>query len=136
MITAVDSSVLIDVFADDPEHAEHSANALRHCMQQGKVVACEIVWSELGTLFSDKDALTETMQTLTIKYSPLSEDTAILAWQVWRKYQKHNEHQTRIIHDFLIAAHAQVQCDRLLARDRGFYGAYFKKLKLVDPARM
>ena len=39
----------------------------------------------------------------------------------------------RTVPDFLIGAHAMMQCDALITRDAGFYRDYFKGLKLIVP---
>ena len=46
MITAIDTRVLIDVFGADPHFGAASARALRLCLNEGAVVANEVVWSE------------------------------------------------------------------------------------------
>ena len=47
--------------------------------------------------------------------------------------QRRRGRAARVVPDFLIAAHAQLTADRLLARDRGYYRDYFKKLVLLEP---
>lgn len=41
--------------------------------------------------------------------------------------------RSRVVADFLVGAHASVQADRLLTRDRGFHRAYFGELTILDP---
>jgi predicted nucleic acid-binding protein len=40
-----------------------------------------------------------------------------------------------LIPDFLIAAHASVQADRLAALDRGYLRTYFPDLRILSPPR-
>jgi predicted nucleic acid-binding protein len=44
-----------------------------------------------------------------------------------------SEQRKRMVADFLIAAQATCQCDRLLSRDRGFYKVQFKELVQIQP---
>jgi predicted nucleic acid-binding protein len=39
-----------------------------------------------------------------------------------------------MIADFLVGAHASLQADRLLTRDRSLYRSYFLDLAVVDPS--
>ena len=134
MITAVDTSVLIDVFRNDSEFGAASAVALQRCIREGRIVLCDIVWAELAAVFSSTRLLENTIRKLPIDFLPTEQNTAMIAGEMWRQYRKHGGKRTRVIADFLIAAHAQQQCDRLLTRDRGFYRDYFKKLHVLDPS--
>jgi len=134
MITAVDTSVLIDVFGADPHFGATSASALRSCMNAGAVVASEVVWAETRAAFETDEGFAHAMQTAGIGFSPATQQSAMLAGVTWKKYRASGGQRKRVIADFLIGAHAVQQCDRLLTRDRGYYRKYFGRLVIVDPA--
>jgi predicted nucleic acid-binding protein len=133
VITAVDTNVLLDIFASDAEFGRHSANALRRCIAEGSLIACDIVWAETGAWFSDEQAAENALARLRVEYSPLAADTALQAGRAWQKYRKAGGTRERVIADFLIGTHAATQADRLLTRDRGFYRSHFAGLAIVDP---
>ena len=133
MITAVDTSVLIDVFGPDPRFGHQSADALRRCLNEGAVVACDVVWSETRGAFSNHDLFLGAIRSLNIGFSALSEGAAIDAGAVWKKYRTAGGKRDRMIADFLIGAHAATLCDRLLTRDRGYYKKYFGGLVILGP---
>lgn len=134
MITAVDTSVLLDVFGADPMFGERSAQALRRCIEEGGVIACEVVWAETGASFPDGAAAEQALSSLRIDFSPLEASTSIAAGETWRTYRRAGGTRERVIADFLIGAHASQRADRLLTRDRGFYRRYFKDLPVLDPS--
>jgi predicted nucleic acid-binding protein len=134
VITAVDSNVLLDVFANNPEFARRSASALRRCIAEGSLIACDVVWAETGSWFSDAHSAKTALATLRVAYSPIAEDAALATSRSWQEYRKSGGSRERVIADFLIGNHASVQADRLLTRDRGFYRNYFAGLAIVDPS--
>lgn len=134
MIAAVDSNVIIDILEPDPIHGTHSLQALKRRIREGSVVACEVVWAEVGTAYGHAlQQLTDTLDQMGIGYSPMKLEAAIKAAECWYAYRRRPEKKGRIVADFLIGGHALLQCDRLLTRDRGFYLKYFGSLKLVTP---
>lgn len=73
------------------------------------------------------------MTTLGAAFSMLEKRSADRAGEAWRSYRKRGGSRQRVVADFLIGAHASLQADRLLTRDRGFYRSYFPDLTVVDP---
>ncbi len=134
MITAVDTNVLLDVFGSDPVFGPASANAVRAALREGRLVACEVVWAEVAGSFASAAAVQDVFDRLNLEFSPLSVETALEAGAAWRAYRARGGTRSRVIVDFLIGAHALLQADRLLTRDRGFYRSYFKRLTIMDPS--
>lgn len=135
MITAVDTNILIDLFASDSPFREQSAEALAQCLDQGAVVACGIVWIELAPAAPSNQDVQERLSSLPVSLDTISEESYMLAAGIWRNYKLSGGSRERIVADFIIGAHALIQCDRLLTRDRGFYRRYYKELKILDPSK-
>lgn len=133
MITAVDTDILLDVFGADPKFSQTSSEALRRCLREGALVASDVVWAEIATVFSDTGRFRDAMRKLPVSFSAMTEEAAMRAAEAWRRYRAGGGPRDRIAADFLIGAHALVAADRLLTRDRGFYRRYFAGLRVVDP---
>lgn len=134
MITAIDTNILIDILEPDPVFGQASKQALRRCLQEGSVIACEVVWAEVVTAYSNKKKqVVDILSRIGIEYSPMTLESALEAAAFWYAFRKKNKVRDRIVADFLVGGHALILSDRLLTRDRGFYRAYFKGLKVISP---
>jgi len=134
VITAVDTSVLIDVFGGDVSFGERSRRALRSCRAEGRLIACDVVWAEVAGLFLSPRDTEAAMSRLSIDFGATPVEAALKAGAAWRAHRSRGGRRTRRIADFLIGAHAVATADRLLTRDRGFYRSYFRRLRIVDPS--
>lgn len=134
MITAVDTSVLIDVLGANARFGPASARAIRRCLGQGALVACEPVWAETTAHFAEAADAETAFARLRVEFAPLSSSAAIGAGRGWRAYRRSGGSRDRVVTDFLVGAHALHQADRLLTRDRGFYRRYFEDLEILDPS--
>ena len=134
MITAVDTNILLDVFANDPTFGARSLAALRACLVEGPVIACDVVWAELVAAFETPDAADRALGAIPVTCEPLRRVAAARAGAAWRAYRRAGGPRERVIADFLVGAHAVEQADRLLTRDRGFHRLAFAGLAIVDPS--
>lgn len=136
MKTAVDTTILLDVFTADPVFGAQSREALRAAYRRGGLVACDVVWSEVRAAFGDDRPFDEAIAQLGIQFDPISPASATLAGRLWRSHRTRTRaSRLRVVPDFLIGAHAALQSDALLTRDRGFFRDYFADLQIVDPTK-
>jgi len=133
MVTAVDTSVLLDVLLNDPQHAPNSMKALRQAAVEGSLVLGEIVLAEVAPTLAPSDMLLF-LSDWNLTFVPSSQASAILAGEMFRAYLQRGGKRGRVVPDFLVAAHAQTHAERFLARDRGYYRDYFTQLNIWDPA--
>ena len=128
MITAVDTSVLLDVFLADDQHGPRSKALLRNAYDRGAILICDVVYAELVPAFDDRATLDGALREISATISPINTDIAYEAGQRWLRYRQAGGPRDRIITDFLIGAHAVVKAETFLTRDRGFYSTYFPEL--------
>ncbi len=137
MITAVDTSVLLDLLLQDPMFQARSENALRKASQEGALIICEVVYAELAGLFPTHAALETFLRETSIQLTPSSREMLWKAGELWRRFclerPRHSVMARRILADFLIGAHAMLRAEQLLTRDKDFYRAVFAGLRLANP---
>jgi predicted nucleic acid-binding protein len=135
---AIDSSVLIDLIGDDAR-ADSAEAAVLAAMAQGPVVVCGVVVSEAVAGLGQGAVVLDALEESGIGFSALELRSAVRAGEMQRRYKERitTTHAVpparRTIPDFLIGAHALLQCQGLITRDAGFYRDYFKGLKVIVP---
>jgi predicted nucleic acid-binding protein len=130
---ALDSSVLVDLLADGPQ-ADAAEACLRQCLSSGPVVICDVALAEVCSALRDGSEAMAVLEDMSIRYSPLEAKSALRAGEMLRRYRQRGGSRVRAVPDFLIGAHALLQCNGLITRDDRFYRDYFKGLKLIVPA--
>ncbi len=132
MITAIDSSVLLDVVCNDRLYADKSETALRVASAEGSLIICECVIAEIRPAFHPSQ-FNQFIEDWHLTFVPSSMESAVLAGKNFSKYLKRGGKSVNIVPDFFIGAHAVYHANRLLTRDRGYMRDYFSGLKLMQP---
>jgi predicted nucleic acid-binding protein len=131
--TLVDSCVLIDVLADDPQWADWSIQKLEALGVQAPLVINPLILAEISPRFARASDLEAALDILPLQKQALPWDAAFLAGQAFKVYRQSKGMQRSPMPDFYIGAHALLSGMRLLTRDAKRYCTYFPKLHVVCP---
>lgn len=135
---AIDSSVLIDLLGDDAR-ADAAEACLRLALGIGPVVVCDVVVSEVTGALGHGSEVMDVVEEMGIRFAAIDQRAAIRAGEMQRKYQRRMRGAAqspgvpRTMSDFLVGAHAMLQCRGLITRDTEFFRDYFKGLKVIEP---
>jgi predicted nucleic acid-binding protein len=129
----VDSSVLIDALSDDPVHGPAAVRALEAERRRGRILVPPVAWAEVRALMTDPGRMAALLERADVHFDSDDRSIADLAGDLWGAYRRQGGTRTRVLPDFLIAAHALRRGGRLLTRDRGFDRQLFRSLTVVEP---
>lgn len=129
----VDTNVLVDVLANDPQWADWSIAQLRAQSKVHSLVINPIIYSELSLTFSTVEALDQTVEDLGLSLVELPRPALFLAGKAFVRYRRLGGTKSNVLGDFFIGAHAAVSGLDLLTRDTRRYTSYFPGVRLVSP---
>jgi predicted nucleic acid-binding protein len=153
MITAVDTNILLDVLIPGAPHGDESELALAEALRAGAVVISDPVYAELAVHFPDQEKLDRFLADTGLRLESTKAEALYRAGRSWSEYLRRRpalacpqcgatqdlhcdkcgasvQPRQHVVADFIIGAHAVVQADQLLTRDRGYYATYFPELTL------
>jgi predicted nucleic acid-binding protein len=134
---AVDSSVLIDLLGEDVR-AGAAESCLRKALNAGPVVLCDVVVSEITAGLGHGAEIMDVVEDMGLRYLPVEQRAAVRAGEMQRRFNERMRgaraaRAVRTVPDFIVGAHALLQCQALITRDAGFFRDYFKGLKVIVP---
>ena len=135
---AIDSSVLIDLLGEDAM-ADAAEACLRDALAHGPVVLCDVVVSEITAGLGHGAEIMDVVEDMGMSFLPVERRAAIRAGEMQRRYKQRLSSlgkastAPRTVPDFIVGAHALLQCTALITRDAGFFRDYFKGLKVIVP---
>lgn len=130
---SVDSSVLVDFIGGHSDHGDAATAALRQALRAGPVVLCDVALAEVCSSLVGGSRIMEALHAVGIMFNAMEPKSALRAGEMQRRYRQRGGNRSRTVADFLIGAHAMMQCDALITRDAGFYRDYFKGLEVIVP---
>lgn len=149
--------LLLDILIPNTAHVESALRCLANIKPDDEIIVCEVVFAELGSQFLSFKELNAFLIETGITLVHSNENSLFEASTAWKKYSDRKKgtitcpacgkdqkvschscneiipYRQHILSDFLIGAHAKIQADRFINRDRGFYRKYFKGMKLISP---
>jgi predicted nucleic acid-binding protein len=130
--TVIDSSVLLDLFTEDPLWLDWSQTRLIEAARRGPLVINAVVLAEISPRFSRFEDKEPALPSVTLTEA-IPASAAFLAGHAHAAYRRAGGAREAILPDFLIGAHAAVTARPLLTRDPRRLATYIPGARLIAP---
>lgn len=129
----VDSSIILDIFLDDPNWADWSESALLKYSAHTKLYINSIVYAEVSIGFDRIEDLESALNKGGFHMLEIPKEALFLAGKAFLKYRKGKVTNRTPLPDFYIGAQAAVLELDLITRDVSRYRTYFPSVKIISP---
>jgi predicted nucleic acid-binding protein len=129
----VDSSVLLDIWAEQAEWWEWSSSNFERLGESSVLNINPIIYAEVSPRFASLAELDAAIRPIGLDRVDLPWDAAFLAGRSFVEYRRRGGARTSPLPDFYIGAHALVSGMTLLTRDASRFRTYFPELSLIAP---
>ena len=129
----VDSSVILDIFENDPVWADWSEATLDTYANQLPLFINPVIYAEVSIGFQRIEELEEAFAGCGLRMLPMPKEALFLAGKAFLKYRRRKGSKASPLPDFFIGAHAAVEGLLLLTRDVKRIKTYFPTVKTVSP---
>jgi predicted nucleic acid-binding protein len=131
--TLVDTNILLDVFSRDPTWWRWSVTRLEEAAQEGPLLINDIIYAESSIRFPDAAGFDAELEDMGVTVAPFSRLVPFVAGKAFAVYRETGGSRDRVLPDFFIGAHAEVERLPLLTRDARRYRTYFPNVALIAP---
>jgi len=129
----VDSSVILDVFLDDPRWGDWSERMLTELSGAGSLLINPIIYTEISVGFERIEELEKAVSEGGFKMAAIPKEALFLAGKAYVRYKKRKGKRAAPLPDFFIGAHAAVGGLDLVTRDVTRIKTYFPSVRIISP---
>jgi predicted nucleic acid-binding protein len=131
----IDSSVILDIFTDDPRWYNWSAGVLDHHAESHQLCINSVIYAEVSIGFKEIEVFEKSLLECGFKLLEIPKEALFLAGKAFLRYKKQKGTKVMPLPDFFIGAHAAVTGMTLITRDVKRIKPYFPKVSTVSPSQ-
>ena len=133
-MTIVDSSVLLDVFGDDPDWVDWAISALNERRTEGDILINEVIYAEVSISYDNIERFELVLKSTGLRLSRAPREALFLAGKAYLAYRNRGGRRRSPLPAFIIGAHAAVAKVPLLTRDTSRISTYFPTVEILAPS--